>query len=224
MTCAILLNGEYEDDAYYLRQIEAARVVVAADGGHRFLRRHDRWPQVLIGDFDSLEPELVAEAREAGVDVVAYPVRKDQTDAELAVEWAVSRHPDDLVLLGGFGGAVDHVMGHVCVLRGLASRGRAARIASPALAATVLWAPARLRLGAPPGTRASLVALSPTAVLTLRGFEYGLTNAPLSAASCRGLGNGVATEGARISLVSGLLLAMVYDGHETFGRRPEATA
>ena len=25
MTCVILLNGEYEDDAYYLRQVDAAQ-------------------------------------------------------------------------------------------------------------------------------------------------------------------------------------------------------
>jgi thiamine pyrophosphokinase len=223
MTCVILLNGEYEDDAYYLRQIEAARVVVAVDGGHRILRRLERWPQVLIGDFDSLDAGLLVEAREAGVETIGYPARKDETDAELAVEWVFSRYPDDVVFLGGFGGALDHVMGHICVLRGLATRGRAARIASPDLTATVLWAPLRLRLGAPPGTRASLVALSPTAVLTLRGFDYELTNAPLSAASCRGLSNGVAVAGASIGLVSGLLLAMVYDGRETFAREP-ATA
>ena len=122
MTCAIVLNGEYEDEAWYRREVEAARLVVAADGGHHLLRRLDLWPQVLIGDFDSLDAEFVAEARAAGVEVVGHPVRKDKTDGELAVEWAVSHCSDDVVLLGGFGGALDHVLGHLCVLRGLAAR------------------------------------------------------------------------------------------------------
>ena len=39
MSCAIFLNGEYEDEEFYLRQFAVAQVVVAADGGHAFLRR-----------------------------------------------------------------------------------------------------------------------------------------------------------------------------------------
>jgi len=68
VTTVICLNGEYEDDAWYLRQVDAAQAVVAADGGHAFLRRHGRWPALLIGDFDSLDARLVTEARVAGVE------------------------------------------------------------------------------------------------------------------------------------------------------------
>jgi len=182
VTCAIFLNGEYDDDDFYLRQFAAAQVVVAADGGHRFLRRHGLWPRLLVGDFDSLDAALVAEARAAGVEVVEHPVRKDETDGELAVAQAAARWPGEIVLLGALGGALDHVLGHVCILRGLAARGRAGRIASPGLAATVVQSPAALRLGAAVGTRVSLVALSSGVVLTLRGLEYALPGESLPVA------------------------------------------
>jgi thiamine pyrophosphokinase len=217
VTCAIFLNGEYDDDDFYLRQFAAAQVVVAADGGHRFLRRHGLWPRLLVGDFDSLDAALVAEARTAGFEVAEHPVRKDETDGELAVAQAAARWPGEIVLLGALGGALDHVLGHVCILRGLAERGRAGRIASPALAATVVQAPATLHLGAAVGTRVSLVALSTGVVLTLRGLEYALYGESLPADVCRGLSNRVAVAGARIELSGGELLAMVFDGAETFG-------
>jgi thiamine pyrophosphokinase len=216
VTCAIFLNGEYDDDDFYLRQFAAAQVVVAADGGHRFLRRHGLWPRLLVGDFDSLDAAHVAEARTVGVEVVEHPVHKDETDGELAVAQAAARCPDEIVLLGALGGALDHVLGHVCILRGLAERGRAGRIASPGLAATVVQAPAMLHLGAAVGTRVSLVALSSGVVLTLRGLEYPLHGESLPADVCRGLSNSVARAGARIELSGGELLAMVFDGAETF--------
>jgi thiamine pyrophosphokinase len=217
VTCVICLNGEYEDEDYYLRQVDAAQAVVAADGGHAFLRRHGRWPALLIGDFDSLDASLVAEARAAGVEVVAHPARKNETDAELAVAQAEARFAGEIVLLGALGGAFDHVLGHLCILRGLAARGRAGRIAAPGLAATVLQGPAALRLGAPVGAQVSLVALSPDVVLTLRGLEYELTDEPLSPQVCRGLSNRVAAPAARVELAAGQVLVLVFDGAETFG-------
>ena len=216
MTCAILLNGDYEDDAYYLRQVDAAQAVVAADGGHAFLRRHGRWPALLIGDFDSLDAGLLAEAETAGVEIVRHPARKDETDAELAVAQVEARFPGEIVLLGALGGALDHMLGHLGILQGLATRGRAARIAAPGLVATVARAPARLRFRAPVGTEVSLVALSPDVVLSLRGLEYELSDEPLSPTACRGLGNSLVAADARLELSSGVLLVLVFDGGETF--------
>ena len=212
MTVAVLLNGDYEDDAWYLRQVDAAQAIVAADGGHAFLRRHSRWPALLVGDFDSLDAGLLAEARAAGVAVVEHPVRKDETDAELAVAAAEARFDGELVLLGALGGAFDHLLGHVSVLRGLAARGRAARIAAPGLTAAVVRGPARLRLGAATGARVSVLALSDGVVLTLRGLEYELTAEPLPATVCRGLRNRVTAPDARLELAGGEALVMVFDG------------
>ena len=165
----------------------------------------------------------MAEARAAGVEVVEHPVRKDETDGELAVGEAAARWSDEIVLLGALGGGLDHVVGHVCVLRGLAARGRAARLAAPGLAATVVQGPATLCLGAAVGTRVSLAALSSDVVLTLQGLEYPLTSEPLAADICRGLGNRVAAPGARIEVAAGQILALVFEGSETFASAGPAT-
>lgn len=220
MSTAIFLNGEYEDDGFYVARYREAGLVIAADGGHAFLRRHDLWPQVVIGDFDSLDAALVREACDAGIEVVRHPTRKDATDAELAVAEALARSGDEVVLLGALGGDFDHQLGHISLLRGIAESGRAARIASPGLAVRVLCAPATVVLTAAPGTRVSLVSLSPTAVVTLRGLEYPLTEAPLPATSSLGLSNAVAAPGATVTLVGGVLVIMVCDDGERLADAP----
>jgi thiamine pyrophosphokinase len=211
VTTAIFLNGTYEDDAFYLERFRDATFVIAADGGHAFLHRHGRWPHLLVGDFDSLDAGLVREAQSAGVEVVRHPVRKDSTDAELAVAEARARRDEPIVLLGALGGAFDHQLGHVVVLRGLAEAGCDARLVAPGFTMRVAVGPSIVTLSAPVGVRVSLVSLTAVAVVTLRGLEYPLVSAPLPATSSLGLSNAVAASGATIELEDGVLVIMVCD-------------
>jgi thiamine pyrophosphokinase len=222
VTTAIFANGDYEDDAYYLERFARARRVIAADGGYAFLHRHGLAPEALVGDFDSLPEDLVAAADAAGVTIVQRPTRKDQTDTELAVAEALERGTRAIELLGALGGRPDHLLGHVAVLRGLEQRGVPAWIASPGLVLRVFWAPASVTLDSPPGTIVSFQSLAPTSVLTLRGFEYVATNAPLNAESCLGVSNVVADGPGppRFVLKAGVVVATVSAGDERFGRRP----
>jgi len=202
--------------AYYRAWAARADLVVGADGGCAFALAVGAMPDIVVGDFDSLAPELLERARNAGAGIVRHPVHKDLTDAELAVDEALARGCDEIVLAGALGGAADHLLGNVAVLRRLAEQGVAARIVSPDLAARVLCAPASVTLAAPAGTRASLIALSETAEVTLRGFEYELVRGTLAAAACLGLGNTIAGAPARVGVHAGTVLAFVFDGAETF--------
>ncbi len=214
---ALFLNGDYEDAGYYLEVAHRAGLLVAADGGARFLLEHGLCPHVAVGDFDSLAARDVRRLRDAGSEVVRHPVRKDATDGELAADEAVRRGAVELVLAGALG-ALDHTLGHLALLRRLEARGVAARLASPHLAVRVVAAPAALTLDAPPGTRVSLAPLGVDAVVSLEGLEYRLHRGVLPAAACLGLGNAVAAPGpARVLLHEGVVAVLVEDGDETFG-------
>ena len=96
---------------------------MAADGGGRFLAAAGVVPDALVGDFDSLDEAAVAAAGRRGARVVRHPVRKDQTDGELAVDEALREGADELVLAGALG-ALDHVLGHLALLGRVEGRGR----------------------------------------------------------------------------------------------------
>ncbi len=216
----VLLDGDYEDAAYYLRRHGEARVVVAADGGLRFALAHGLRVDTLVGDFDSLDEASVEAAESSGVRVERHPARKDQTDGELAVEAALTERPGELMRAGAFGGGLDHVFGHLALLRRAARRGTAARLVSPTLAVTALIAPAAATLDAPAGTRASLLPLEGDARVTLVGLAYPLDSEWLPADTCLGLGNAVAGRGG-VTVHEGVVGLFVFDGEETFGRRAE---
>lgn len=215
----VFLDGAYEDAAYYRSWAAAAGVVVAADGGARFLLGVGGAPDVVVGDFDSLPLADAERLAGLGVATVRHSTRKDQTDGELAVDEALRRGAGELVLVGALG-ALDHTLGHLAILRRLAERAVPARLASLDLSVRVLVAPAKAVLDARPGTRVSIVPLGADAVVTLVGFDYPLTRGVLPAASCLGLGNFIDTAGAAIAVHKGAVAVLVESGRESFGGAP----
>jgi len=212
---AVFLGGDYDDPAYYHGWALAADMVVAADGGARFLLEQGVRPDLVVGDFDSLPAGDVERLEAAGVELVRHPVRKDLTDGEMAAEEALRRGAGELVLAGALG-ALDHTLGHLAILRRLAARGVAARLAAPRLTVRVLAAPDETRLDAPAGTRVSIVPLQGDALVTLEGFDYPLSRGVLPQDACLGLGNAVVAA-ARVLVHEGSVAVLVEDGDEAFG-------
>jgi len=201
---ALFLNGEYAPDpGFYSRLAESADLVVAADGGAERLALLGLRPDVVVGDFDSLSGERLAELTAAGVRIVRHPVRKDQTDAELAISEALRAGAGIMDIAGALGGAFDHSLGSLALLRHLAGIGVAARLVEPALSVTVAVAPYRRVLAAPPGSRFSCLPLTRRTIVSLTGFDYELDHVALRADACRGVGNRVLRAGAEVVLHTG---------------------
>ena len=215
LLAAVFLDGDYDDPAYFRGWAQMADIVVAADGGARFLLEQALRPDVVVGDFDSLSAPDVERLEEAGVELVRYPARKDRTDGEMAADEALRRGAGELVLAGALG-ALDHTLGHLAILRRLAVRGVAARLAAPRLTVRVFAAPDETRLDAPAGTRVSIVPLQGDALVSLEGFDYALDCGVLPQDACLGLGNAVVSA-ARILVHEGVVAALVEDGDEAFG-------
>lgn len=236
----VFLDGDYGEADYYRAWAAIADVVVAADGGAGRLLALGVTPEVVVGDFDSLAIADQERLAAIGVEFVRHPVRKDQTDGELAVAESRRRGAEEVVLAGGFG-ALDHTLGHLALLLRLAEEGVGARLVAPRLAGTVLLAASHRRarracetaragetgrgaaavLDAPSGTRVSLVPLAGDAVVSLLGLDYPLDHETLPADACLGLGNAVAATGsARVIVHEGAVAALVAWGAETFGGRP----
>lgn len=102
---------------------------IAADAGYRHALSLGARVDILIGDFDSLDPSLQKEVQEAGkTEIVRLPPEKDLTDTQLAVELALGRGADEIVIIGGLGRRMDHSLSCLAVLENLRERRIAAHI------------------------------------------------------------------------------------------------
>ena len=110
MKAYIFTGGEiYHQDIE--ERPEEGDLVIAADAGYRNATLMGVHINVLIGDLDSLEmiPDDVDE-------VLQLPAEKDLTDTQVAVETAIDRGADEVIIIGSTSGRFDHALSTLAIL------------------------------------------------------------------------------------------------------------
>ena len=125
-------------------------LVVAADGGYRALYSLGYTPDLLLGDFDSLGDLPLP----ADLPVLRFPVRKDDTDAGLALRHGLDLGFRDFALYGCAGGRVDHLLANFQSMARVSRLGATVRLAAPDYDAWSLTGPAPDAPAPAPGGRA----------------------------------------------------------------------
>ena len=97
------------------RQLDGARVI-AADSGMAHAATLKLVPEIWVGDFDSSPKQLLDHWH--NVPRQQHPKEKDASDGELAISEALRRGATSLILVGGMGGQLDHVLAHAGFLVG----------------------------------------------------------------------------------------------------------
>lgn len=125
-------------------------LVLAADGGYRALYSLGYTPDLLLGDFDSLGDVPLP----ADLPVLRFPVRKDDTDAGLALRHGLDLGFRDFALYGCAGGRVDHLLANFQSMARVSRLGATVRLAAPDYDAWSLTGPAPDAPAPGPGGRA----------------------------------------------------------------------
>ena len=116
MRAFIICGGEIFSQ-YISERPEGDDIVIAADSGYKNAKALGVKIDILVGDFDSLGgiPDDVGE-------VVRVPAEKNETDAQLAVDIAIKRGVDELVIVASTSGRLDHALSLVCILEDMWQR------------------------------------------------------------------------------------------------------
>lgn len=149
-------------------------LVIAADGGLTYLEREGIAPDLVLGDFDSLEGD-----RPSG-NVLTYPSEKDETDMFLAVRYAVEHGFQRIEIYGGLGGRLDHTLANIQTIVWAARRGVRARLLDTSVA---LYAVTDGELRFPAGQRGGVSVFCSgerAEGVDLIGLKYPLNNAALT--------------------------------------------
>ena len=175
--------------------------VLCADGGWHVAVAAGATPEAVVGDFDSSEAPTDAP-------VERFPVEKDDTDTMLCVKKGLAMGLDDFLIVGGFGGRLDHTLANLQTLNYAARRGARAEMADGLSWATVIRDGA-LRVPRRPGKLSVFALDTECRGVCVRGAKYEVEDAVLTSAFPLGMGNDFASEAAEVSVASGALLVMV---------------
>lgn len=162
-------------------------LIIAADSGLLHAAALGLSPSVVVGDYDSLghAPKV-----DAGVEVITVPAEKDETDTQLAVQVALARGADEIHILGGLSGRLDHTLSNLSILEELANQKVRAIIEDGQNRVRLLRNDSTI-LPRSGYTYVSLLALDPV----VRGVEIDGVKYPLKGAKLtRSLGYAVSNE------------------------------
>jgi thiamine pyrophosphokinase len=96
---------------------EASGVMwVGIDRGVFYLLNAGIKPSIAFGDFDSVTAGEMARIEQEVEHLKKYKPEKDETDMELALNWAAAQNPRTIRIFGATGGRLDHLMANVQLL------------------------------------------------------------------------------------------------------------
>ncbi len=179
---------------------------IAADVGYLNAKRLGDTPDIIVGDFDSGElSKIKAEFPKA--DITSVPAEKDFTDTELAVNTAIKKGAEDIVIIGGLDGRLDHTLANLSIIENLSKIRIYALITNGKNRVRYIESTSTLI----PKSHFKYLSLIPrtpkTKGITILGCKYPLKNASLAQES-QGLGisNEITENCAFISIKKGGLL------------------
>jgi thiamine pyrophosphokinase len=204
----IFANGDFVPPADLAERLASADLVIAADGGSQHCRALNLRPRVVIGDLDSLDPQLLKDWETNGVRIISYPVDKDQTDLQLALLYAKDSGAKQVTVLGGLGKRWDHSIANLLLLANPQFNGMEIVFIHGDQDLFVIQG--KPRLVAKAGDRVSLLPLSGDVKgITTAGLKYPLNSESLLFGSSRGVSNVVINDDPQIEVQDGILLCVI---------------
>ncbi len=171
MRCVLFSGGPVEDFDQVPFRLKAGDYVISCDRGYEAAQRFGVRPHLMVGDFDSYHGPV-----DPAVPVHTVPARKDDTDTLLGARIGLEKGYREFLILGGFGGRLDHTVANLQTLCFLAEQGAKGEIRANRNRAWVVRN-GELALEPMEGWHISVFAADgPCEGVTLEGLSYPLQN------------------------------------------------
>lgn len=208
MKAVLVCNGSISDYNSIRKYIGHKDYIISVDGGAGHLRKMGIAPNILIGDFDSVNSEDLKFFMAQGIETFKFPVQKDMTDSELAIEKALEMGADELLLIGAVGSRIDHSLANILLLKKLLDNGIRASIINENN--QIYMFNTTFSLKKQEGYKLSLIPVSEkvTGVSTL-GLKYKLNDAAMTLGTSWGVSNEFVEDNITVTIKQGILLVCV---------------
>lgn len=208
--CIVYGAGEFEKTGLLL---EEGDLCIAADGGFYHCLENGMMPNLILGDFDSVnvmereEIELFSKKNEC--ELLTLPIEKDDTDMLFAIRKGLERGYKEFYLLGALGGRLDHTLANMQCLKFLKDHDAQGYIMTPTQVITLLQDEG---MRFPEGMKAGLSVFcigDKAEGVTIRGAKYEIENAELTNAFPIGVSNEILGKSVEIAVKKGAILVMI---------------
>jgi thiamine pyrophosphokinase len=210
--CIIFANGDFSSVG---NSINPNQIIIAADGGARHCLDIGIVPHFVIGDFDSLSEKELTFLKSSGAELIKYSSQKDETDLELAVDFAINQGCTDITIYGAFGGRWDMTFANVLLLASPIYAGINFKLIDGITVAYLLHSGEILKSRSQPGSIVSIIPLRGSVKgITYNGLKWPLEKAILPFGTPKGVSNITTQNDFEISLDEGIILVFIINSNE----------
>lgn len=206
MKALILAGGELNFNEKILKLCQSSNLVIAADSGLKHAKQLKLKPQIIIGDFDSVDESNLAQFPK--IKKLSYPKKKDKLDLELAIDYAFEQNASEILLIAATGGRLDQTMAAIFIAAKIAMTSQIS-MHSGNEDIFFLSGKSSLSLDILKGQYFSLLSLVDSSIISLKGAQYPLNNSQLDFGLGLGISNVSLNPPIKISLHSGLIAVIV---------------
>lgn len=108
----VLANGAFPKAQYLLDLLDGAEQIICCDGAVNKLVDSGREPSVIIGDLDSVRPQIKAKY----ADLLIHISDQITNDLTKAINWCCDQNISEVILLGATGEREDHTIANIGLL------------------------------------------------------------------------------------------------------------
>lgn len=112
MNYLVLLNGLPPDKNLCQKLADESDSVICVDGALNYAYEYGITPDIMLGDMDSANAAYLKELS-PDTKIIRHCPIKDETDFELAINYAAENGADTLSVLGFFGGRIDQSLANI---------------------------------------------------------------------------------------------------------------
>lgn len=141
-------------------------------------------PKRAFGDFDSIDEHELQQLQTQLPHIDIWPAEKDQTDTDIALDWALEQQATKIRLFGATGGRLDHFFGNVQLL--FKGKDGQIELIDRQNIVTLYRSGKHVVEKKDEYRYISFIPMTPIRALTLRGFKYSLDarDIPLGSTLC----------------------------------------
>ncbi|MDO5707715.1 MAG: thiamine diphosphokinase [Andreesenia angusta] len=181
--------------------------IVAVDSGMNILDEMKISPDLLVGDFDSIDKSIGTDIIEnKSIEIVKRPVEKDETDTEIAIDILLEKGFKEIVLLGATGTRIDHTLANINLLSKIKNNNAFGRI----IDANNIIEIGSDNIVIQREYDYKYLSLLPfggkVKGISLKGFKYNAESLDMDDDSVIGISNEIISDRAEISIKKGKLL------------------
>ena len=180
--------------------------IIAVDKGLEILDECKIKPNYIIGDFDSVNPELIN--KYSNSKIIKLNPEKDLTDTHSAIDLALEIKSTEITILGAIGTRLDHTMANIHILKQALDKNIKAKIVNEKNEIELINKEIIIKKD-DNYKYVSIIPLTTNVTgITIEGMKYIINDYTLSIGDSLGVSNEQIDKEAKISIKTGILVVI----------------